>query len=125
MKYTTEEALSEILRRGERIAIRHNRRVCRVLSSTVCVLFASLLLVIWTFPEQSVTASSGTVYGAFLLSPEAGGYVLAVVIAFSLGVAVTLLCVLRQRRGGKHGSNQPDPNKSTRDTKGEQHETHS
>ena len=42
-------------------------------------------------------AARDSVYGSFLLSPEAGGYVLAAVIAFALGVAVTLFCLKRKK----------------------------
>ena len=59
-----------------------------------------LVLVIGLFPGSG-TAPAGSVYGAFLLSAEAGGCVLAAVIAFALGVAVTLLC-LRLRTTGYH-----------------------
>ncbi|MCR4655796.1 MAG: hypothetical protein K5770_06160 [Lachnospiraceae bacterium] len=42
--------------------------------------------------ELSGAYSQRSVYGAFLLSPQAGGYVLAAVIAFVIGVVFTLLC---------------------------------
>ena len=53
-------------------------------------------LVIGLFPGSG-TASAGSVYGAFLLSREADGYVLAAVIAFALGVCVTLLCARKKK----------------------------
>lgn len=96
MKYTTEEALAEILRRSERVSIRRDRRVCRVLSCAAGALMCLLVLVIGLFPGSG-TASAGSVYGAFLLSREAGGYVLAAVIAFALGVCVTLLCARKKK----------------------------
>ena len=46
----------------------------------------------------------GSVYGAFLLSQEAGGYVMTAVIAFALGVAVTLLCLRLQKRNKQQGN---------------------
>ena len=95
MKYTTDEALSEILRRGEAIALRRSHRACHILSGAACALFAALLVVIGFQPGRAATALSGTVYGAFLLSAEAGGYILAAVIGFALGAAVTLLFVRR------------------------------
>lgn len=99
MKYTTEEALFEILRRSEQIVLRRNRRACRFFSGLVGVLFALLVLVIAFLPGRTGMAPTGSVYGSFLLSQEAGGYVLAAVVAFALGVAVTLLCLkIRERR---------------------------
>lgn len=91
MKYTTEQALLEIMRRRDRIVVARNRRACGRLSGAVGALFAALVLVIAVFPGRWGTASVSSVYGAFLLSREAGGYVLAAVIAFVLGVAVTML----------------------------------
>lgn len=97
MKYTTEEALSEILCRRKQLAIRRNRRACGVLSGLTGGLFALLVLVIALLPDKGAAISTGSVYGSFLLDQEAGGYVLAAVIAFVLGITVTLLS-LRYRK---------------------------
>ena len=97
MKYTTEEALAEIMRRSDQIMIRRDRRACRRLSGAAGALLTALVLVIALLPETAATAYNGSVYGSFLLSAEAGGYVLAAVIAFALGVVITLLC-LKQRQ---------------------------
>ena len=97
MKYTTEEALAEIMRRSDQIIIRRDRRACRRLSGAAGALLTALVLVIALLPETAATAYNGSVYGSFLLSAEAGGYVLAAVIAFALGVAVTLLCLKRKK----------------------------
>ena len=101
MKYMTEEALSEILCRSDRIIVRRFRRACRLLSGTAGGLFALLALVIAALPGGPASASAGTVYGSFLLSAEAGGYVLTAVIAFALGIAVTLLCRRRKTQTKK------------------------
>ena len=93
VKYTTDEFVSLALRRG---AEKRNRRVCRRLSGTAGVLLAALVLVIGALPGGASASLPGTVYGAFLLSAQAGGVVLAAVLAFLLGVAVTLLCVKRK-----------------------------
>ena len=93
MKYTSEEALTEIMRRKEQIILQRSRRNLRLLSAACGLLAAALLLVISIMPGQSESAYTGTVYGSFLLSAESGGYVLAAVIAFVLGVCVTLLCI--------------------------------
>lgn len=103
VKYMTEEALSEIVRRSDRIIVRRSRRACRLLSGTAGGLFALLVLLIAALPGGPAAASAGTVYGSFLLSAEAGGYVLTAVIAFVLGIAVTLLC-----RRRKTQAKQPD-----------------
>ena len=102
MKYTTEEALAEIMQRRDQIILRRDRRACRMLSGTAGALFAVLVLVIALLPGKATVSSSGSVYGSFLLSQEAGGYVLAAVIAFALGVCVTLLCLRYRRRKTNH-----------------------
>ena len=97
MKYTPDEALSEILRRSERVALRRKRRSCQRLGGICSALLAVLALSITVIPGKPAVTSAGSVYGSFLLSREAGGYVLIGLIAFALGVAVTLLC-LRYRK---------------------------
>jgi Na+/melibiose symporter-like transporter len=104
LKYTAEEAFSEILRRKEQIMIRRDRRACQILSGATGILSALLLIVIAALPGKPEVIRDGSVYGAFLLSQEAGGYVMTAVIAFALGVAVTLLCLRLQKRNKQQGN---------------------
>ena len=101
MKYTTEEALAEIMHRKDQIVLRRNRRSCRVLSGAAGTLTLLLVLVITLMPGRTGSAFTETLYGSFLLSAESGGYVLAAVIAFALGVVVTLLC-MKYRKQNTH-----------------------
>ena len=96
MKYTQDEAVKEILRRGKRIELRRSRAESAVLSGLSSLLAVSLLLTILLIPARSNQTAQQTALGSFLLSAEAGGYVLAAVLAFLLGAAVTLLIVRRQ-----------------------------
>ena len=98
MKYTSEEALAIIMHRRDRIVRRRVRRACQALAGVSCLLTVLLLAVIALLPGSSGQASAETVYGSFLLSAEAGGYVLAAVISFALGVLVTLLCLKRRKK---------------------------
>ena len=98
MKYTTEEALTEIMLRKDQIMLQRSRRSCRVLSGVSAMLMAFLLLVICMMPGSPGSAFSGTVYGSFLLSAESGGYVLVAVVAFILGVMTTLLIQNRKKQ---------------------------
>ena len=93
MKYTPDEALSQILRRSERIAWRRKRRSCQRLGGICSALLAVLALSITVIPGKNAVTSAGSVYGSFLLSREAGGYVLIALIAFVLGIVVTVLCL--------------------------------
>ncbi len=97
MKYTTDEALAEVLRRSDQLVRRRDRRTCGRLFGLTGALLAALVLVIAVLPGGGGSAPAESVYGAFLLSREAGGYVLAAVLAFALGVVITLLC-LKQRQ---------------------------
>ena len=97
------------MQRGEQIALRRDRRRRRILSGAAGALFAVLALMIAVIPGKVGITSAESSYGSFILSPEAGGYVLCAVIAFALGVCVTLLCLRRRK-------NKPDnevPQKQT------------
>ena len=102
LQYTTEGALAEIMRRSEVIVLRRNHRACRILSGVAGALFAMLVLVIALLPRKASIRYNGSMYGSFLLSQEAGGYVLAAVIAFALGVVITLLCLRYKKRKRSH-----------------------
>lgn len=108
MKYTTDQMLSEILRRSNAVADRRNRRRYYVLSAASGILLAALVAVTALLPGWTDSGSYMTKYGAFLLSEEAGGYVLAAVLAFSFGVAVTIGCLyLRRKSCGHHEEADP------------------
>ncbi len=92
MRYTSDQAVREVLRRSARISKKRERRVGTVLSCAAAALFCALLAVTALLSGGS-PAPAGTVYGSSILSPSAGGYVLIGVLAFALGVVVTLLCV--------------------------------
>ncbi len=93
MRYTSDQAVREVLRRSARISKKRERRVGTVLSCAAAALFCALLAVTALLSGGSPAPEGGTVYGSSILSPSAGGYVLIGVLAFALGVVVTLLCV--------------------------------
>ena len=90
MKYEREEALEEIMRRGKQIKKEHDRRVTHLLSMATFITTVALMGVLGVYVGGS-SEGIESAYGSFLLSPEAGGYVLTAVIAFVLGVLVTVL----------------------------------
>ena len=89
MKYTTDEALEEIYRRGEQIRDRHERRMTSILSAGSAVV-GFLLVGLLSYYSGTGVDAVGQSYGSFLLFPDAGGYVLVAVIAFILGVLITV-----------------------------------
>ena len=91
MKYTTENALAEIFRRSQNITAKRNKRVCQILSGVSTAVFAGIAAVIAVFPENHAVEAVSSDYGALLLSPEAGSYILLAVVAISLGAATALL----------------------------------
>lgn len=102
MRYDTDTALHELVARGALIRQRRERRVAQALAglSLTCgsLLVTCIMLLIPKSPADAPMAA----YGAFLLPGEAGGYVLAGVIAFVLGVAFAVICV--KRGGNKLGN---------------------
>ena len=90
MKYTTEEALKEINRRGNILKEEHERKVTKVMS--ICTAATAFVLVaLLSIFSGSGMAETRTQYGSFLLPTEAGGYVLTAVVAFALGVMLTIV----------------------------------
>lgn len=90
MKYTTEKAIKEIKRRARTIRQKHDRRVTNILASTACISLTALFAVIGGFSGSEISKAQ-TEYGAFIISVESGGYILASVLGFVLGVVLTLL----------------------------------
>ncbi len=110
MRYTSDQAVREILRRSDKISKKRERRARNVISSASATLFCALLAVTALLSGGSA-AREGTAYGAFILSPSVGGYVLLGVLAFALGVAVTLLCV--RYRGKRLAQSDQEEEKKT------------
>ena len=104
MKYDSDAALQEILRRSEAIRAKKERRTIRGLASASAALLALLVAGVCLFSRTETTEGVWSVYGAFLLPAEAGGYVLAAVAAFVIGVVVTVACVrYREKKGRNNG----------------------
>ncbi len=106
MEYTSDLELGEIMKRRDRILKKREKKRTLLLSCCVSVLLVLLVVGIVRLPGAG-SAGSGvnqTVLGSFLLSSSAGGYILTAVIAFVLGVAVTLVCFRIRKRRNRPGS---------------------
>ena len=66
-------------------------------------LLAASVALITLLPGWTKTEAERSFFGAFLLPSEAGGYVLAGVLAFALGVAVTIFCLYLRKRSERKG----------------------
>ncbi len=93
MKYDQDEALKEVLHRRDRLLIRQTKKTIRNLSYASLAVTAMLVAAIVQFTDVGGAQTGLSVYGSFLLSNEAGAYVMVGVLAFVLGVVFTLLCI--------------------------------
>lgn len=96
MKYTKDEALEEILKRGRKIREKRNKQITGVLSTTTVILTFILFLSISIFTGNVVTETHSA-YGSFLLPTEVLGYVIVAVIAFVMGVIITVIIKKNKR----------------------------
>lgn len=101
MKYNPEEEFQEILRRGETLRKKKDKRITGLLAGSSAALFSLLVLCVSVFSGSRAPAGTRTVYGSFLLPAEAGGYVLVAMAAFAAGAAVTALFVRKRNRREK------------------------
>lgn len=106
MKYKLERTLSEILRRRAELLKKQERKKIRGLAGVTAALFVLLVAAVQELAGVLPGEISESVYGAFRLSQSAGGYVLAGVVAFALGVALTLVCL--RGRARMKGPDPPD-----------------
>lgn len=96
MNYTKDEAVSEILKRSRKI--KRKREKLKIYLLLTGILLTSLA----TIGTGYLSAGSGgheaglTSYGSFLMPGSAGGYVLAAVVSFVVGVVVAIL-IFKQR----------------------------
>lgn len=93
-----EEQMKEILRRKEYyLAIRQIRRLAVLGTGIGFLLMTALLLA----PGISgvVEQPAASTLGATILGPEAGGYVIVALLAFALGIVVTLMIQHRKKAG--------------------------
>jgi len=93
MKNDQSLVLKEILRRRDILIKRRERRILKLLSGSVCSLSLLLFAIGMQFSRQGEPQMAPSVYGSFLLSDEDGLLVLIGVVAFVLGVMITMLCL--------------------------------
>ena len=84
-----EDQMAEIRRRS--LLYREKKQI-RALSLLASGLGILLMAVMMFAPGVSQTVGiSNSVLGAMILEPEAGGYVIVALLAFSLGIMVTII----------------------------------
>ena len=99
-----EAKLDEVFRRAEAVRRRQEENRARLLGGATAALALALIVLIGGFAGRGAEIR-GTALGAFLLGPEAGGYVIVALIAFALGIAAAMLAQkhrhIKQREGKK------------------------
>ncbi len=106
---TIEEQEKLILKRAEGLRKRRQKRI----TSTLFCVTAALMLVLtgslYTLTGGYSAIAGGSSFGAFMLSSEAGGYILVTVLDFASGAAAALTAVRYTQR--KKGAAPPDEDK--------------
>ncbi|MBQ3405439.1 MAG: hypothetical protein IJG63_08505 [Oscillospiraceae bacterium] len=103
----TDEQLRIIMDRSENLKKKRNdRRVLTLGALASCACLALIAAVSMSLPAffDGAAGNSGR-YGSLILSTPGLGYVIIGVLAFLLGICVTLMCVHLSRRG--RGSDKP------------------
>ena len=97
---SNEELMKGILQRK---AVYLLRRQGRRLTAACTGLAALLLAVLLLAPgiRGGAVPQQPTVLGATILGPEAGGYVIVALLAFALGIVITLLAQNKRKQAGR------------------------
>ena len=97
--------LDEVFRRAEGIRHRQTRGQVQWLGAAACALLIALFVMVGSLAGGASVRP--TALGAFLLGPEAGCYVIVALLAFALGIALTLAAQkyrrMNQTRAGAEG----------------------
>ncbi len=97
MKYPYEESLQIVMQRGKKFRKEAERRTLHRLAAASAALTVLLVSAVTYLTHGNLAEADKTVFGAFLLPAQIGGYILVGVAAFSAGVAISLL-TWRHRR---------------------------
>lgn len=112
MNYTSSEALKQVLDRRDRLRKKRNRKRLGWFSACMCAVLLVLTLTVASAPLTGQSDPGADAMGSFLLEPRTGGFFAAVVLAFLLGVLITLFAI--RKKQSKDSKNVPN------DTRNEQ-----
>ena len=102
MIYKKNEAISEIMRRKSALIRKRERRKACVMSVCSAALLSMIVSAISVYSDLGASVESASVYGSFLLSAEAGSYVVVAVAAFALGTAAAVLTIKLREKDRKN-----------------------
>ena len=98
MKHDIDEMLREVTVRSDRIIQRREILKTRILSCMTVMLTIAFVSVMSIISGGFGAKGQQSVYGSFLISEETGGYIIVAIIAFAIGVTVTLLTQKYRKR---------------------------
>ena len=93
---SNEELMQGILQRKAFYLVQRQARRLFILAAGLTSLLGMALLSVSGVSGQ-VEQQRGSVLGATILGPDAGGYVIVALLAFALGIAVSLICLKRKQ----------------------------
>ena len=95
---TTEQQIAEMHNRAEKMIQQQERYIVSALAVSSIVLCGALFGVISRFSGFFHGIYGESFAGASLLDEGIGGYLLAAILAFMAGAAITVICLKRQKR---------------------------
>ncbi len=98
LKYTLDESVAEFEKRKKFAEKKRHKRNERALFSGVGVLSVMLIISLFNVIGLNAPGQGNSNYGSFLLSPESGGYIVVAIIAFVLGILLTIAVLYRNGR---------------------------
>ena len=107
-----EERICRLHERAKQLRKERDKRTLILSGGISTVLFLALIASIGIFRSHLIGNTDGIFTGASLLSDSVGGYVLVGIIAFMLGVSITVM--IRQLVVKKGGSDHREEEKSDR-----------
>ncbi len=102
----SKELVASLHLRMERKRQKRDKLLTSVIG-TVCTALAICLAVLVFGGSLHPVGTAGVYSGASILFENAGGYVLTALLAFMLGVVVTVILMRRKKQGGKNNANFP------------------
>ena len=93
---STNDQLREIMRRAELVKEKRNVKKVIMMNAVASGLCVALLIAVAVYLPNLSPAQAGQIetrYGSLLLAAPYIGYVIVGLLAFALGVSITLLCI--------------------------------
>lgn len=93
MKYSIDEAMREIAERKNTLIKNKIKRTIGAYLTMAVLISAGLIAAIYGYAGFGEIDGTYSVYGSFMLTDEAGGYILVAVLSFVAAVVITVLCI--------------------------------